>query len=214
MIRIAPSLLAADFSCLAPDIRRAYDAGGEELHIDVMDGNFVPPITLGAQMVSALRPHSPAYFDVHLMVNAPALQVEAMAASGAQCITIHVEASGDTAQTLALIRSMGIDCGITLNPDTPCEAIFPYLPQVDRVLVMSVVPGYGGQAYIPESTGRIRCISREITRRGLNIPIEVDGGINPATARLAVDAGASILVAGSYLFGAENMAMAMEALRL
>ncbi|MDD3243945.1 MAG: ribulose-phosphate 3-epimerase [Eubacteriales bacterium] len=213
MTKIAPSILAADFSALGKEVQRLEKAGAELVHIDVMDGNFVPPITIGAQMVKALRPFSKAFFDVHLMVTLPQRQLESMIAAGADGVTIHLESQGDTAAMLRDIRRLGAQPAVCINPDTPVETLFPYLDQVDMVLMMSVFPGYGGQKYIPESTARIAEVCREIERRGLKAAVEVDGGINESTAAQARDAGATILVAGSYLFNAPDMAEAVCRLR-
>ncbi|MDD4797853.1 MAG: ribulose-phosphate 3-epimerase [Eubacteriales bacterium] len=213
MIKIAPSLLAADFARLGDDVRRAEQAGADMMHIDVMDGNFVKPITIGAQMVAALRPHCAAFFDVHLMVAHPEYQIADMIKSGADGVTIHLESGGDTAGMLRTIRELGAQSALSINPDTPIERVYPYLEQVGMVLIMSVYPGFGGQAYLPGSTQRIAQLHGEIVRRGLLVDIQVDGGINGQTAALARKAGANVLVAGSYVFGAEDMAAAIRTLR-
>jgi len=208
-IKIAPSILNADLANLQSEIARLENAGVELLHIDVMDGVFVPPMTMGDVVVKSLRSKSNLLFDAHLMVSNPSERlIKNFADSGSDIITIHVEQNEQVAEKLAYIRELGCKAGLALNPPTPVSEVLPYIGLVDMFVVMSVNPGYGGQAFIPESADKIAQI-----REKTDVAIQVDGGINDKTAPIAVSAGASVLVAGSYLMNAADINAAVASLR-
>ncbi|MBQ3140737.1 MAG: ribulose-phosphate 3-epimerase [Clostridia bacterium] len=213
MIKISPSVLAADFAALGSDARRAQAAGADMLHIDVMDGHFVPNISLGLPVVSSLRKACDLFFDVHLMISHPALYAQRFADAGADLITFHLESDDDPAATIKAIRDAGCKVGISVKPATPPEALEPYLDAVDLVLVMTVEPGFGGQKFMADQLPKIAALRDSITRRNLNVTVQVDGGIDDKTAPLVVNAGADCLVSGSYLFGAPDMAAAVQSLK-
>jgi len=204
-ILIAPSILAADFGRFAAEAQRTELAGADWLHCDVMDGNFVPNITFGPDVIAALRKATKLPLDVHLMITRPNLYAERFLDAGADNLIVHVEpeARHDVAKTLAVIRSRGKRAGLSLNPPTPVAQLFPFLDQVSEVLVMTVNPGFGGQAFIPEALEKIR----ELRRRAPQLDISVDGGINPTTGRQCVEAGANVLVAGNALYRHKTMAL-------
>jgi ribulose-phosphate 3-epimerase len=212
MIQIAPSLLSADFSRLADELA-TIESGADVLHLDVMDGHFVPNLTIGPAIVKALRAHSRLLFDCHLMVSEPQRYIPAFLDAGADMISIHVETEPHLERALQLIRAGGAKAGIALNPATSAESLSTAIEFCDFVLVMSVNPGFGGQKFIEPIVPKIRHISRLIRERGLRVAIEVDGGIDVKTAPLVVAAGATILVAGSAVFGQEDRAGAMDAIR-
>ncbi len=211
-VKIAPSLLSADFSMLADELR-AVESGADLLHLDVMDGHFVPNITIGPMIVKACRAHSRLRFDCHLMISNPQQYIAAFLEAGANMISVHFEAEAHLQRALQLIRDGGALAGVAINPATPAESLTTALEFCDYVLVMTVNPGFGGQTFLEPVVPKIRQISRMITDRGLAVEIEVDGGVDARTAPLVVGAGATILVAGSAVFGKNDRSAAMQSIR-
>lgn len=213
-LRISPSILSADFARLGEEVAAVTKAGADYIHVDVMDGHFVPNITIGPQVVKALRPHSDLPFDVHLMIAPADPYIADFAAAGADIITVHPEAGPHLHRTLQLIKSHGKKAGVSLNPGTPVEVLDPVLEELDLVLVMSVNPGFGGQSFIPAALRKIEAVRQRIDALGKAIDLEVDGGINEETARQAVAAGADVLVAGTATFRGGAKAYAANIRRL
>lgn len=219
MIKIAPSILSADFSRMGEAIKLCEESGADLIHCDVMDGSFVEPITFGGQMVKNIRPLTKLSLDVHLMIEHPKTQIKFFAEAGADIITVHYEACAKISpdylrETLELIKSYGVKCGAVVNPDVPVENIFPVFPLCDVVLIMSVFPGYGGQKFIESAIEKIKSAREYAATIGKpDMDIEVDGGINMLTAPRAAAAGANVLVAGSALFGAPDFAEAVKKMR-
>jgi len=212
-VRIAPSLLAADFTRLGEELRAIEAAGADWLHLDIMDGHFVPNISYGPALVKALRPLSAMPFDVHLMIAPVDPYLEAFAEAGADVISLHVEAGPHLHRSLQAIKKLGKKAGVVLCPATPASAIEHVMDLVDLVLVMTVNPGFGGQSFIRSQLPKIACIRRMIAASGRDIALEVDGGVTAATAPLCLEAGADVLVAGTAVFGAKDYAAAITALR-
>lgn len=210
MVKVAPSILAADFANLQSEVQLVDQAGADWIHIDVMDGHFVPNITMGALVVDAIRPHTKLPLDVHLMIENPDQYIESFVKAGADIITVHVEACRHLHRTLQHIKSQGIQCGVVLNPHTPISTIEHVLEEVDVVLFMTVNPGFGGQSFIPSVLKKVKQLADLKQQHGYTFEIEIDGGVNKETVKECVAAGATVVVAGSAIYGASDK---MQALR-
>jgi ribulose-phosphate 3-epimerase len=204
MIKLAPSILSADFAHLGQQINEVARAGADYVHVDVMDGHFVPNITIGAPVVAAIRRVTTLPLDVHLMIEYPERYISQFAQAGADIITVHVEASAHLHATIRLIKELGVKAGVSLNPPTPLAVVEEFLPHVDLILIMSVNPGFGGQSFMPETLPKIADMRKLLNNRELHAELEVDGGINVANTPNVVQAGADILVAGNSIFRAEE----------
>jgi ribulose-phosphate 3-epimerase len=213
LIKIAPSLLSCDFSRFGEEIVRMDASGADLIHLDVMDGHFVPNITFGAPVIKSLRKYTKKVFDVHLMISEPHRFVQDFAKAGADLITFNLEADSPAAQTISAIRAAGCSPALCVKPATPVEELFAYLGELDMVLIMTVEPGFGGQSFIPETLAKIEALRSECQKRGIVLDIEVDGGITAETIEPAARAGANVFVAGSAVFGAPDAAAAIAHLR-
>ncbi|MFS0823655.1 ribulose-phosphate 3-epimerase [Bacillus sp. 1P02SD] len=213
MIKIAPSILSADFAKLGEEIKDVENGGADYIHVDVMDGHFVPNITIGPLIVEAIRPITKLPLDVHLMIENPDQYIPAFAKAGADFLTVHVEACPHLHRTIQLIKSHGVKAGVVLNPATPVDSIKHVIEDIDLVLLMTVNPGFGGQKFIHSVLPKIEEVAQMVKEKNLNVEIEVDGGVNQETARLCVQAGANVLVAGSAIYDQEDRKAAIEKIR-
>ena len=214
MIKISPSVLASDLSRLADEVIDIDNAGADMIHLDVMDGVFVTNISFGLSVLECLRKNTNAFFDVHLMITKPERYIERfITEAGADLVTFHIEATDDVDNCLSLIKKHGKKAAISIKPNTPAEAVYPYIDKCDMILVMTVEPGYGGQSFMPDMLPKIKAIRDEANKRGLKLDIQVDGGINAETAKAVVAAGANVIVAGSSVFKAKDRRAAIDALR-
>lgn len=204
MIKISPSILSSDYGKLSEELKRMEDSGADMLHIDVMDGHFVPNITLGAPIVKCIRKASALPFDVHLMISDPLKYIPDFVNAGSDIITFHIEAESDTHKTIDAVLKAGKKAGLAVKPKTPVEEVYPYLDKLSMVLVMTVEPGFGGQSFMEDTMPKVEKVKAEIDRRGLNTDIQVDGGINEKTLAVAARAGANVFVSGNAIFSSDN----------
>lgn len=212
-MKISPSMLSCDFSNLQKEVERVTKAGADYIHLDVMDGNFVPNLTFGAPVIKAIRKHTDLPFDVHLMIENPNRYIKDFANAGSDIITFHVEAEENINETILEIKKYGIKAGLSVKPKTPIEAIFAYLDKIDWVLIMTVEPGFGGQKFMEDMIEKVIILKQEIKKRNLKIEIEVDGGINVQTAKISKSSGVDVCVAGTSVFSTENIKEAINSLK-
>lgn len=212
-IKVSPSILSADYAALREDIEKVKIGGADMLHVDVMDGHFVPNISIGPPVVKSIRKATDMFLDCHLMISNPYDYIDAFVGSGADLIGFHVESNSDVKETIEKIKSTGVLPALVVKPKTPAEAVFPYISDIAMVLVMTVEPGFGGQSFMEDMLPKIKAIREEANKVNPSLMIQVDGGIVPHTAKLCVEAGADVLVSGSYIFGADDIEEAISSLR-
>ncbi|MBG9988077.1 ribulose-phosphate 3-epimerase [Aerococcaceae bacterium DSM 111176] len=212
-MKVAPSILSADFAKLGEDVTSIVEMGADYIHIDMMDGQFVPNISFGPMVMKSIRPLTDAVFDVHLMIDHPERYIDDVVDAGADIITVHVESTEHIHRVIQQIKAAGKKAGVVVNPGTPIEAVLPVLDMVDLVLVMTVNPGFGGQAFIESQLSKVKQLAQWRKDKFLNYEIEIDGGVNAETGKLCLEAGADVLVAGSYIFGSDDRQAAIQSLR-
>ena len=212
-MKVAPSLLSCDFAKMGEEVKKVDSAGADWIHLDVMDGHFVPNLTIGPAIVSAVRPYTNLPFDVHLMIDDPFDYIDAFADAGADIITFHVEAKSDIDKTIEKINARGIKPGLVIKPKTPAEAVYDYLDKVYVILVMTVEPGFGGQSFMADMMPKVTAIKEECAKRGLEVLVEVDGGMSEKTAPVAASAGVDVCVSGTGIFKAKDMVQAISVIK-